>query len=150
MQLFQKSAEKTIFLLTCLLAGGIAAVSWGFEVLLHGSSALEMTAQCLLFFLLTAAAACPRKTGETIYMKWFYWCRRSRGHFLTAPLFILLLCSLLHPYRLPGETEEWLWIARAHLISYFFLLFILYLFGWDKNSPDLLNSGSHDNEEDAK
>lgn len=140
MKLFQKHVELTVFWLTCLLAGGIAAVSWWLELLHSGACTPMMTVQCLLFFLLTSAASYPLKSGDSVFDKWNRWSRQSHWHFLLAPLFIRILCSLLRPYQLPADTEEWLWAAGAHVISYAFLLFILFLFGWDKNSPDMLKN----------
>lgn len=134
----ERYADRAVFGLSCLFAAGVAVISWAFAVLLHGAAPLEMTIQCLLFLLVAAAVTWPRRNGQTLFLRWMRWSRRARWHFALAPAFLMLACSLLRPYGLPSNPEAWLWNAVAIAISYSVLLLVLYVTGWDGNSPDLL------------
>lgn len=134
----QDFSERSIFCLTCILSVGIAAISWSYAILLLQASPLTMTIRCLIFALCLIIAAKPRTNKMPLYVRWLYLCRRSHWYFLLTPIFILVLCSLLHPFYLPISLTELLLSAGGYLFLYIFLLCILFISGWDKRSPDLL------------
>lgn len=134
----QGFSDKLIFRLSCLLSGGIAMISWLYNVLLLNVSVLSVSLRCLLFVFCLVAATKPRSPEIPLYKKWLTLSRRSHWYFLITPGFIIVLCSLLNPFRLPTGLTGGLLSAGGYLLLYMFLLCILFISGWDKRSPDLL------------
>lgn len=130
--------DKSIFRLSCILSGGIAIISWIYSVLWLNASVPSMTIRCLIFIICLITVTKPRQAGIPLYKKWLALSRRSHGYFLVTPGFIIILSSLLTPFRLPTNLAEWLLLSVGYLILYISLLGILFISGWNKKSPDLL------------
>lgn len=130
--------DKSIFRLSCILSGGIAIISWLHGIVYLNISVPLMTLRCLLFILCLVIATKPRQAGIPLYKKWLFLSRRSHWYFLVAPGFIIILSSLLNPFRLPIGLTAWLLSSVGYLILYISLLGILFISGWNKKSPDLL------------